>query len=98
MCADGMHLQRARARQVFVDALLLAGGEECNQRVHPGNCFFTVERLRPLEEARTRLPIGQRDAPPRLSGPLLIPRPAAVPRTAASTCGSSSGLIRDSAS
>ena len=62
MCADGMHLQRASARRVVVDALLFADGEECNQRVHPGNCFFTVEQRHPLEEARIRGATGQRDA------------------------------------
>lgn len=62
MCADGMHLQRASARRVVVDALLFADGEECNHRVQPGNCFFTVEQRHPLEEARTRSATGQRDA------------------------------------
>ena len=98
MCADGMHLQHARARRVVVDAVLLAGGEECNQRVQPGNCFFTVEQRHPLDEARTRGATGQRDARGWMSTSVLIPRPPAVPRTAASTCGSSNGLIRERAS
>ena len=96
MDADGMHLRCVRTQRVIVDALLLAGGEECNQRVQPGNCCFTVEQRMPLEQARARDAPAQRDASTRMSTPALIPRPAAVPHTAASTCGSSNGLIRDS--
>ena len=54
--------QPVTAGEFFVEGLLFAGGEECNQRVQSGNCFLTAEQRHHLEEARARRTPRERDA------------------------------------
>ena len=50
------------ALDVFVESLLVAGGEECEERVQARNRLLTAEQDHHLEETRTGRAAGQRHA------------------------------------